>query len=122
MLALNNFQIRLVLVLVANFLLANVAHATFYQSTTMAEYCREYSKFIAIEKSVSQYEAGICAGFVASTIELMDLSERLCKRDELNLDSVVEKYINQVESSDEAKKNSATFVLVDVLQSSHACE
>lgn len=101
---------------------STVAYSTFYQSVTMAEYCREYVKFIDIQKSVNQYEAGICAGFVASTIELMDLSERLCKRGELNLDNLVKSFVEHVDTSEEAKKNSATFVLVDVLQTNHSCD
>jgi len=88
----------------------------------MAENCREYIEFVTLGKTVNQFEAGICSGFVASTIELMDLSERLCKRNELNLDDVVEQFVERVNTNEEAKNNSATFVLVDVLQKNYACE
>jgi len=101
---------------------ANNVQATFYQADTMAENCHEYIEFITLGKTVNQFEAGICSGFVASTIELMNLSERLCKRNELNLDDVVKQFVEQVSVNDTVKNNSATFVLVDVLQKNYACE
>lgn len=97
-------------------------NASFYQSQTLAAYCREYVKYSQIDKSANQLEAGVCSGYVASTIELMNLSERLCKQDQLNLDTVVTQFISEVESSQKAKENSATFVLVDLLQSKYACD
>ncbi len=100
----------------------NNAQATFYQADTMAENCHEYIEFISLGKAVNQFEAGICSGFIASTIELMDLSERLCKRNELNLDDVVKQFVERVTTNEAAKNNSATFVLVDVLQKNYACE
>ena len=122
MAALMPLNYRLLSLVLIYFLLINNVSATFYQSDTMAEYCQEYIKYLNIEKSVKDYEAGICSGFVASTIELMNLSERLCKRDQLNLDSVVKQFIQQVNTDDTAKNNSATFVLVNVLQEHYACE
>ena len=104
------------------FILINNVAATFYQSDTMALYCKEYIKYLNIEKTVKGYEAGVCSGFVASTIELMNLSERLCKRDKLNMDSVVQQFIQEVDTNEAAKNNSATYVLVDVLQQHYACE
>lgn len=100
----------------------NITQATFYQADTMAENCHEYIEFVTLGKTVNQFEAGICSGFIASTIELMDLSERLCKRDELNLDDVVKQFVERVNTNEAAKNNSATFVLVDVLQKNYACE
>jgi len=96
--------------------------ASFYQPQTLAKYCQQYIKYSQLEKSANQLEAGICSGYVASTIELMDLSGRLCKRDQLNLDTVITRFIAEVESSQKAKENSATFVLVDLLQNDYACE
>ena len=73
--------------------------AAFYQANTMAEHCREYVKFVELQSPVKQLEAGVCSGYVASTIELMDLSERLCNREKINLDDVVKLYIEHVEKN-----------------------
>ena len=100
----------------------NFANAAFYQSQTLANYCNEYIKYIELDASANQLEAGVCSGYVASTIELMDLSERLCQREKMNLDKVVQQYIKEVNNNPGARKNSATFVLVNVLQNIYACE
>jgi|GEM_PF-3615131 len=96
--------------------------SSFYQADTMAGYCREYVKFIELENSVSQLEAGICSGYVASGIELMDLSGQLCDREKLNLDDVARQYVTYVDNNDAAKKHTATYVLVELLQEKYACE
>ncbi len=96
--------------------------ASFYQAQTMAEYCHEYIKLIELESSVGQLEAGICSGYIASSIELMDLSGRLCDRSKINLDDVVKLFVDHVESNTESKKQSATYVLVALLQEKYSCE
>lgn len=88
----------------------------------MAEYCREYLKLIELESPVRQLEAGVCSGYVASSIEIMDLSERLCDRSKINLDDVVRQYVTHVENDANTKKQSATYVLVELLQNKYACD
>lgn len=104
------------------FLPVTFSYATFYQSETLANYCREYVKYNHLDDSAKPLEAGICSGFVASTIELMTLSERLCKRNQLSLDLVIKQYIEAIENDASAKKNSASYVLVNVLQTNYACD
>ena len=94
----------------------------FYQADTMAENCREYTKFIELKSPVKQLEAGVCSGYIASTIELMDLSGRLCERENINLDHVVKQYIEHIENNLEAAKYTATYVIVDLLQQNYACK
>ncbi|MFK7795749.1 MAG: Rap1a/Tai family immunity protein [Gammaproteobacteria bacterium] len=96
--------------------------ASFYQADTMAEYCREYIKLIELKSSVSQLEAGVCSGYVASSIEIMDLSGRLCDRSKINLDDVVTQYVTHVENNADAKKQTATYVLVELLQEKYSCD
>ena len=115
-----NVIYRLVFIFTALVLSTN-SWASFYQSSTMAQYCREYIKLIGLEKPVNQLEAGICSGYIASKIEVMDLSERLCQRDKVNLDSVVADFVKHVEENEEAKERSATYVVVDLLQQEYAC-
>ena len=96
--------------------------ASFYQADTMSEYCSEYIKLIELQSPVNQLEAGVCSGYIASSIEIMDLSERLCDRSKINLDDVVRQYVTHVESSTDAKKYSATYVLVELLQEIYSCD
>lgn len=96
--------------------------SSFYQSGTLANYCKEYVKMIRLEKPVNQLEAGICAGYTASKIEVMDLSGQICDRKNVNLDHVVEAYIERVELNDSLSKKSATFVMVDLLERKYACK
>ncbi len=110
---------RMVVLIV--FMMPMSSWSAFYQSTTMVQYCKEYTKLIGLEKPVNQLEAGICNGYIASKIEVMDLSEQLCERDKINLDNVVAEFIEYVEKSDEAKEHSATYVIVDLLQRKYAC-
>ncbi len=104
------------------YLHVGVASASFYQAETMAAYCSEYIKYLNLENTVNQLEAGLCSGYIASTIEMMVLSERLCKRDQLNLDNVVKQFMQEVESNEIARKHSATYVIVDILQKNYGCE
>ena len=97
------------------------AWSAFYQSTTMAGYCKEYIKMIDLESSVNQLEAGICSGYTASKIEVMDLSGQLCQRNQVNLDDVVKEYIEYVGSNESLHEKSATYVMVDLLQRKYAC-
>ncbi len=98
------------------------AHSTFYQADTMAQYCQEYINFIALEESVNQLEAGICSGYAASAIEIMDLSGRLCKKADLNLDAVVKLYVDNVNEHNDLKNQSATYVMIELLQDNYSCE
>lgn len=88
----------------------------------MAEYCREYIKLIELQSPVGQLEAGVCSGYIASSIEIMDLSGSLCDRSKINLDEVVKQFVNHIEESTEAEKQSATYVLVELLQEKYSCE
>lgn len=87
----------------------------------MAQYCKEYIKMLNLQNSVNQLEAGICSGYIASKIEVMDLSERLCQRDKVNLNDVVKEYVDYVENNDHTQEHSATYVIVDLLQRKYAC-
>ena len=77
---------------------------------------------IRLENPVNQLEAGICAGYTASKIEVMDLSGQICERKSVNLDHVVEAYIEQVESNKSLSEKSATYVMVDLLERKYACK
>ncbi len=116
----NNFSA--ILFSVISLLLPQLSSASFYQADTMAEYCQEYIKLIELKTPVKQLEAGICSGYVASSIEIMDLSERLCERAKINLNDVVKQYVLRVENSSDAAKHSATYVLVDLLQQQYSCD
>jgi hypothetical protein len=111
---------KLVLVIALSALSVS-SFASFYQADTMAAYCHEYIKLIELQNPVSQLEAGVCSGYIASSIEIMDLSERLCDRSKINLDDVVRQYVARVENSVDAKKYSATYVLVELLQEKYSC-
>ena len=95
---------------------------SFYQSGTLANYCKEYVKMIRLEKPMNQFEAGICAGYTSSKIEVMDLSGQICERKNVNLDHVVEAYIERIESDNSLAEKSATFVMVDLLERKYACK
>ena len=99
-----------------------IAYAGFYQADTMAEYCREYIKFINIESDADAYEAGVCSGYFASKIEVMELSEQICHKGELNLDTIVKEFIDLVDNDDAAKQQSATYVAVRLLQNNFSCD
>jgi len=103
-------------------ILSSSVVASFYQADTMAEYCREYVKLIELVSPVRQLEAGVCSGYVASSIEIMDLSERLCDRSKINLDDVVRQYVTHIESNADAKNHTATYVLVELLQQKYSCD
>ncbi len=104
------------------FINVNSLQASFYQSQTLANYCADYIKYSRLDGSAGSLEAGICSGYVAATIELMDLSGRLCQREHLNLDNIVDQLIKKVEIDKAAAENSASYVLVEILQREHACE
>ncbi len=104
------------------FILSNGCHASFYQAGTLGEYCGEYLKFISLEKPVSQLEAGVCSGYVASSIELMSLSKRLCDKGKINLDAVIKHYVDYIEKNVTEKNRSATYVLVNLLQQQYSCD
>lgn len=105
----------------AIFLLPWNAWSSFYQAETLANYCKEYIKMVSLETSVNQLEAGICSGYTASKIEVMDLSGQLCQRNQVNLDEVVKDYIEQVASNKDLLNKSATYVMVDLLERKYAC-
>lgn len=77
---------------------------------------------IRLEKPVNQLEAGICAGYTASKIEVMDLSGQICERKNVNLDRVVEAYIERIDLDESLSQKSATFVMVDLLERKYACK
>ena len=99
-----------------------LTNAVFYQADTMARYCEEYIKYINLESNVDQYEAGVCSGYISSKIEVMELSEQLCHKDKLNLNNVVKEFILTVKDNNEAKEQSATYVVVQVLQQNFSCD
>jgi len=111
-----------ILFALAVFLLSQPSFASFYQADTMAEYCREYIKLIELQSPVSQLEAGVCSGYIASSIEIMDLSGRLCDRSKINLDDAARQYVSHIENNVEAETHSATYVLVELLQEKYSCE
>ena len=96
--------------------------ASFYQAGTMAAYCQQYVNLIELKSSVNQLEAGVCSGYIASAIEIMDLSSRLCQREKLNLNAVARQYIDYIEQDKALKEESATYVLINVLQKEYACK
>ena len=98
------------------------AQAAFYQATTMANYCRQYIKMISLESSYNQLEAGICSGYIASKIEVMDLSGQLCQRETVNLDDVVKAFIKHVETSENAEERTATYSVVELLEKKYSCD
>ena len=98
------------------------AWSSFYQSVTLAGYCNEYIKLIRLENPVNQLEAGICSGYTASKIEVMDLSGQLCQRNKVNLDEVVQDYVELVQSDNSLSDKSATYVMVDLLERKYACK
>ena len=97
------------------------AWPAFYQAVTLANYCKEYLRMIDLDNPVNQLEAGICSGYTASKIEVMNLSGQLCQRDKINLDDVVKDYIEFVESDESLQDKSATYAMVDLLQRKYAC-
>ena len=99
----------------------NSSRASFYQAGTMASYCKHYLKFIELENEADKHEAGICAGYVASSLEIMDLSGQLCHKDQVNLTNVANLFVNKV-NSDEISLLPASFVMVELLQNNYACE
>lgn len=102
--------------------IVSAAYGTFYQADTMAQYCQEYIKLISLESNVNQYEAGTCFGYLSSKIEVMLLSEQLCHKEKLNLDNVVNEFISAVKNNDDLRQQSATYVVVQVLQDNYTCE
>ena len=98
------------------------AWASFYQSTTLASYCKEYLKLIRLENPVNQLEAGICSGYTASKIEVMNLSGQLCQRNKVNLNDVVSDYVDYLDSNTSLSEKSATYVMVDLLERKYACK
>lgn len=98
------------------------ANASFYQSGTLAQYCREYIKYSDLDSSASSHEAGICAGYIGAAIDLMNLSQRLCNRQKLNLDNIASLFVDEVEKNPDNDDKSATFVLVKLLQKHYACD
>ncbi len=95
--------------------------ASFYQAGTMASYCKEYLSFIDLNANADQHEAGICAGYSASALEIMDLSGQLCNKDQINLNNVANLYIETV-TKKELHNLPASFVMVELLQDNYSCK
>ena len=110
-----------IIISIVFFFLSQNASSSFYQADTMASYCQEYIKLIELGDTVNQLEAGICSGYVASTIELVNLSGSLCGYEKLNLDIIVQKYIDSVFNNEGLGRQSATYVIVELLQKEYAC-
>ena len=77
---------------------------------------------IELKHPYDQYEAGICSGYIASKIEFMVLSDQLCQRDKLNLNDVVESFIQHIEAMQNAHEISATYSVVEILQKQYGCQ
>ena len=88
----------------------------------MAQYCREYIKYIALDSTADAHQAGICSGYFSSKIEVISLAEEICNKENLNLDAVVTEFIARVDNQPEAREQSATYVAVDVLQQHYSCD
>lgn len=76
---------------------------------------------ISLESPYNQLEAGICSGYLASKIEVMDLSGQLCEREKVNLDDVVRAFIEHVEANGDSKEHTATYSAVELLDKKYAC-
>ena len=113
--------LKLIIIIQSVCLFVN-AHAAFYQADTMAGYCREYIKYIALDSGADAYQAGICSGYFSSKIEVVSLSEQLCNKENLNLDAVVSEFIATVDTQPDAAEQTATYVAVEVLQRKFSCE
>ncbi len=103
------------------YIFPNIGGASFYQAGTMAKYCEHYLSFIALAESADQHEAGICAGYLASALEIMDLSGQLCNKDQINLNNVASLYIDEVNTSN-LDKQPASFVMIELFQKNYSCE
>tara|TARA_B110000879_G_C11184141_1_gene520318 strand:- start:19795 stop:20151 length:357 start_codon:yes stop_codon:yes gene_type:complete len=104
-------------------LLLNVTpvFATFYTAGTLAEYCKEHLKFVALGTSHNRLSAGICQGYLASKIEVMTLTQQLCQRESLNLDRLAADFVAYVDEDPQRASASATRGVIEVLQAKHAC-
>ena len=118
----NNDKLMVATILFTELIFSTNSQAAFYQADTFAEYCTEYIKIISLEKSANQFEAGVCSGYIASKIEVMDLSGQLCRRETINLNDVAKDYVTYVSDNSNAREHSATYILVDLLQRKYACE
>ena len=103
------------------FIFPNMGGASFYQAGTMAKYCEHYLNFIALVEEADQHEAGICAGYLASALEIMDLSGQLCNKAQINLNNVASLYIDEVNAGDLGKQP-ASFVMIELFQKNYSCE
>lgn len=118
----NNKSTASAVIMIAAIIFSTYSQAAFYQSNTLAQYCMEYIKMINLEKPVNHFEAGTCSGYIASKIEVMDLSGQLCKKNAINLDDVAKDFIAYVSDNSDMHEHTATYVLVDLLQRKYACE
>jgi len=91
-----------------------------FDSHTMRDYCEQYKNLISLQDKVDHYQAGLCIGYISSKVELMSYSEQLCERDQLNINNVIEGFINKARETTQAV--SAIQLVVEVLESKHGCE
>jgi hypothetical protein len=59
-------------------------------------------------------------GYITSKVELMSYTEQLCDRDRLNIENIIVTYVEQVNSTSQAR--SAIQGVVEVLEQEHGCE
>ncbi len=117
----NKSSFTILLFIILLYICPNIGGASFYQAGTMAKYCEHYLSFIALAEEVDQHEAGICAGYLASALEIMDLSGQLCNKDQINLNNVASLYIDEVNASNLGKQP-ASFVMIELFQKNYSCD
>ena len=96
------------------------ANAMLFDTHTMAGYCDQYIKLITLQDDVDHYQAGLCMGYISSKVELMSYTEQLCERDKLNINNIIERFVDQVDRASEPA--AAIQVVVDVLEKQHGCK
>ncbi len=116
---LRKYQVCIVLCLSA---LVSSAYGMLFDSQTMRGYCQQYLKLIALEDNVDHYEAGLCSGYISSTIELMSYSQQLCQRDQLNVDQIISHYVAETEQTNTDSQQPALVIIMGVLEQHHGCQ
>ena len=96
------------------------SHAMLFDSHTMRDYCEQYIQLIELQEDVDHYQAGLCMGYISSKVELMSYTEQLCDRDKLNIENIIDSFVEQVNGANQA--SSAIQVVVEVLEQEHGCD
>lgn len=100
----------------------NSAHAFFYRAANMSEYCQAYLQYEQVDPKVDEYNAGICAGYMASKLEFLQLTDRLCNEDPPNLDDVIRGYIEFINMHPELADKSSLRTVVQYLDKQYTCD